>query len=318
MGAAMLAVSSGMRAQEAPSSTAPPAPIVRSAPTPDVQPDQPSVAPPAPAPYNPAIFLKPLPAAQLAFVRQFDGQWSAALYNDRQFHKLLKSAIPDCMFHYGRDMPLDQALDITLSDSRVPVIVHDGRYVLLTGHQGPYLDGRSFLWIDLQEGLVLGGFFFRPTNGEPSPALNIFSRQIREDALGLTELPPEFDEALQGWMNVSHIPPVTARYFINGNNKKILLEHDEDLCAGGNAPFSADECNQMAEDAADIDLNAADYVESTHHATNATAWMLSGEQVAWIQVRNRTCGGLADPIGCRVRMTRERVHVISRPRVPRK
>jgi hypothetical protein len=33
---------------------------------------------------------------------------------------------------------------------------------------------------------------------------------------------------------------------------------------------------QINADAADIDLNAAYYVEQTHHATNATAWMITG------------------------------------------
>ena len=271
--------------------------------------------PPQPeAAYDPSLFLKPLPPAQLAFIAQFSGAPASELYRDKQFHKLLKSFVPDCMFHYGRDMPLDDALDITFDHSRVPVNIQEGRYVLLTGTQGPYLAGRGFLWLDLQQGIFLGGFYFHPTNGEPTPALNIFSRQIREDVLGMAQLPPAFNEALLSWTVRSNIPPVTARYFITGANKKILLEHDENLCAAfeGAVP-SPEDCNRMSEEAADADLNAADYVEQTHHTTNATAWMLSGEQVAWIGVRDRTCGGLADPLGCRVRMTRERVHVISRP-----
>jgi len=58
-------------------------------------------------------------------------------------------------------------------------------------------------------------------------------------------------------------------------------------------------------------MNAASYLEQTHHVTNATAWMITGDdQVAWIQVRDTTCGGVLDPLGCHIRMTRERTHVI--------
>jgi hypothetical protein len=37
----------------------------------------------------------------------------------------------------------------------------------------------------------------------------------------------------------------------------------------------------MNADAADMDVTAAYYLEQTHHATNATAWMIEGDdQVA--------------------------------------
>jgi hypothetical protein len=40
-------------------------------------------------------------------------------------------------------------------------------------------------------------------------------------------------------------------------------------------------CEQMNADAADMDVTAAYYLEQTHHATNATAWMIEGDdQVA--------------------------------------
>lgn len=45
--------------------------------------------------------------------------------------------------------------------------------------QGPCLRGRGFLWFDLDEGIVLGGFYFTPTNGEPTPTLTVFSRQLK-------------------------------------------------------------------------------------------------------------------------------------------
>jgi hypothetical protein len=34
------------------------------------------------------------------------------------------------------------------------------------------------------------------------------------------------------------------------------------------------------------------------------------DQVAWIQVRDSTCRVGPDPLGCRIRLTRERTHLI--------
>jgi uncharacterized protein YecT (DUF1311 family) len=143
--------------------------------------------------------------------------------------------------------------------------------------------------------------------------VTVFSRQLKEDTLRLSQLPPAFAEELSRWSAESSVPPLTTRYFIGGLDEKILLEHDEDYCAPtkGTPARSADQCEQMNADAADIDLNAAYYLEQTNHATNATAWMIVGpDQVAWIQVRDNTCRVGPDRLGCRIRITRERTHVI--------
>ena len=66
----------------------------------------------------------------------------------------------------------------------------------------------------------------------------------------------------------------------------------------------------MNADAADMDVNAAYYVDETNHATNATAWMIGPDQIAWIQVRDSTCGSVRDPLPCRIHMARERTRVI--------
>jgi uncharacterized protein YecT (DUF1311 family) len=266
-----------------------------------------------PANYDKAIFQKPIPSDQLAFLNQFSGMASNDLFRDKQFRKLMHSVIPDCIFHYGRDMPLADALDMVLKGSPLPVRIRDGRYLLVSGRSGPYLAGRGFIWIDLQDGIALGGFYFHPTNGEPTPTVNIFSKQVKEESLKLTQLPPAFAEDLSQWSADSRVPPVTTRYFITGSNKKILLEHDEDYCApvaGTTAP-TANDCQQMNADAADIDVNAAYYLEQTNHVTNATAWMIADpDQVAWLQVRDTTCRVGPDPLICRIRLTRERTRVI--------
>jgi hypothetical protein len=180
---------------------------------------------------QPTASRTPIPSDQLKFLNQFDGAPSKDLIKDKQFRKLMRSVLPDCVFHYGWDMPLADAVDKVIKGSPLPVRIRDGRYVIVAGRMGPYLGGRGFLWIDLQEGIALGGFYFHPTNREPTPSLNIFSRQVKEDALAMSQLPPAFAEDLWQWSAQSRAPLVVTRYFITGANKKILLEHDEDYCA---------------------------------------------------------------------------------------
>lgn len=273
------------------------------------------VAPPSASQHNKAIFLNLIPGDQLAFLKHFAGAPAKDLMRDKQFRKLIaRGVIPNCMFHYGHDMPLSDAIDEVIKGSPDPVRIRDGRYLMVSGLRGPYLAGRGFIWIDLQDGIGLGGFYFRPTNGEPTPTVNIFSRQVNTaDFLPMTQLPPAFYQDLLGWSVDSRVPPVTPRYFITGSKKKILLEHDEDYCAivGGLAVALPPACEQMNADAADVDLNSAYYLEQTHHATNATAWMITGaDMVAWMQFRENTCRVGPDPMRCRVRMTRERTHAI--------
>jgi uncharacterized protein YecT (DUF1311 family) len=102
---------------------------------------------------------------------------------------------------------------------------------------------------------------------------------------------------------------VVTRYFIPDNGKKYVLVHDEDYCDHpANAPAPPqDQCQALNADAADTDVNAAYFMKETHNQANATAWMLGPDQVAWIGVRDRTCGvGLA----CRIRVTRQRTRVL--------
>jgi hypothetical protein len=277
-----------------------------------------SPQPPAPAPkYDPGIFQSPIPGDQLQFLTQFDGVPSNDLIKDGKFRKLLRTVLPDCTFHYGWDMPLANAIDKVIKGSPLPVRVRDGRYAMVAGRMGPYLGGRGFVWIDMQDGIALGGFYFHPTNGEPTPALNIFSKQLKEDTLGMSQLPPAFAEDMLQWSAQSRVPPVVTRYFITGDKRKILLEHDVDYCTppAGAIPPSApppNMCQQMNADAADIDLIAAYYLDQTNHATNATAWMIDPDATAWIQIRDNTCTAGPNPLGCRILMTRERTRLILR------
>jgi uncharacterized protein YecT (DUF1311 family) len=275
------------------------------------EPDE--AAQPPKAVFDPAIFLTKVPGDQLAFLSNYDHSASGDVANDKAFRKLLKTVVPDCMFHYGNDMPLLDSIEMVLKNSKVPVEIRDGRYVTVSGRSGPYLSGKGFMWFDLQSGIALGGFYFHPTNGEPTPTLAVFSKQVKGKYLEMGQLPPAFADKVNQWSADNRVQPVLTRYFLTGRNERVLLSHDEDYCSAANSVSDASnrDCEQLNADAADIDMDAAYYLEQTHNATNATEWMALGEdQIAWGQVRDNTCGSLGDPLPCRIRMAHERTRVI--------
>lgn len=273
-----------------------------------------STTPETQPPPAPAVFLNPIPPDQLAFLNDYAGHPAKEAMKDKRFGKLLKLVIPRSEYHYGRDMPLSEASDAVLGGSKLPVAVRDGRYVMVSGSQGPYLSGKGFLWFDLQTGIALGGVYFHPTNGEPTPTLAIFSRQLQDRSLGLSQLPLAFAEDLSRWVADSKAHWVSPRYFIPENGKKYVLLHDEDYCdhPSNATPPPQDACMQLNAEAADADLNAAYFMQQTHNAANATAWMLLPEQVSWIGLRDRSCGSGPGTLPCRIRITRQHTGVILR------
>ena len=283
---------------------------------PTSEPDlQPALPPPGPPPS--ANFQKLIPTDQLAFLNDYANQPAKALLKDKRFHTLMKQAVSSTEYHYGRDMSLSDAVQTVLDGSMQPVQIRDGRFVTVSGSNGPYLGGRGFLWFDMQTGVALGGFYFHPTNGEPTPTVTVFSRQLTDRDLSMGQLPEPFVEDMEQWAAASRVPEITPRYFIPENGKKYVLEHDEDYCwspSGEPAP-DRDECQQMMADAADDDMNAAYFMQETRNVANATAWMLGPDQIEWLQVRDRTCGPRA--FSCRVRITRERTSALTGHPVPR-
>lgn len=271
--------------------------------------------------FDPAMFGRPIPAAELKGLEELAGGSSGDAWRDKQLKHVLKYIVPGCEFHYGRDMGMGAALDMVMDGSRLPVELIDGRYLVVSGANGPYLAGRGFVWIDLKAGLGLGGFFFRPTNGEPTPTMAVFSRMVSEDQIALSELPPAFVIELAQWSQRVGLPVVTTQYFLTGNNRRELLEHDADYCSAGMTaltPMGSD-CEELNADAADVDEVAAYYLDQVNYKTNATAWMIGDDQREWVAVRERTCGSVADPLACRIRVSREHTHVIlKRPAVRRR
>jgi hypothetical protein len=218
------------------------------------------------------------------------------------------------MYHWGRDMPVLDAVGTVLDGSRYAVQIREGRYLTATGEgrASTGMPGKGFVWIDMQDGQVIAAFFFRPSNGEPTPTLTVLTKQISQDQITMGQLPPAFAFDLNQWTVDARIPVLTTRYFIGGIRERILLEHDEDYCLSADGSMLPPDsgCQQMNADAADTDMTGASYLEQVHYATNATAWMINGpEQVEFIAMRERTCVG-PNALGCQIRVTRERTHTI--------
>lgn len=269
----------------------------------------PNAEPAPPPPPPPVTFQNLIPPAQETFLQSYVGKPARELLKDKQYKTLAKLAIPNTMYHYGYDMSLDNAVANALDGSTMPVTLRDGRYLMISGSNGRYLAGRGFMWFDLQNGVVLGVFYFHPSNGEPTPTLTVFSKQLTETDLSMSQLPPPFSEDLANWASHARTPAVTPRYFIPANGKKYPLLHDEDYCWHPENQPAPDPklCQQLNVEAADVDVNAAYFMKEVHNAANGTAWMLGPDQVAWIGFRESTCGmGL----GCRIRVTRERTRVL--------
>ena len=265
-------------------------------------------------PAPPADFENHIPADQLAFLNGYAGKTAKEIQKDKRFRNLMKLAIPRTTYHYGRDMPLSETVETLLDGAPLPIDIRDGRYAMIASHGGPYLSGKGFLWFDMKEGIALGGVYFHPTNGEPTPTLAIYSRQLKSTSLSMGQLPVAFQQDLAQWILVTDPRWVSTRYFVPENGKKYVLVHDEDYCAGAVSapPVSPEKCEERNAEAADADLNAAYFMAETHNAANATAWMLGPDQVAWISVRETTCG--AAGWACRIRITRQRTRVLIGPR----
>ncbi|MFT4114143.1 hypothetical protein [Silvibacterium sp.] len=278
------------------------------------------MAPPPTLPglhYNLSLFQPAVPAAELDFLRAYAGKSTKELMHNKQFWKLAEdNFLPHCTFHYGYDRPLTEAFDDVVGGSKMPVTILQDRYLVIASDRtSRMLDGRAMLWIDLQDGIGVGAFYFHPTNGEPSPTINVFARQVspgKDNLIEMSQLPPAFVLTMAQWISGSAIPLITPRYFLTGNKRKILLEHDEDYCIApdGTTQPPATQCQQLNAEAADIDVTAAYYLKQVNYATNATAYFLNSFQVSWIAARDGAC--LAGPAlySCRVRMARARVRVI--------
>jgi hypothetical protein len=227
------------------------------------------------------MFQKPIASDQLEFLTDYAGRSANEVVHEPELRNLVGNAVPYAPFHLGLDMPLPDAIESMLAQSSIPVAVREDRYVMITGTRGPNGRGRAFLWIDTHDGLVLGGIFFYPSNGEPTPTLTIFSRQLNQPSLRMSQLPTAFAQDLNQWTALVGVPPITTRYFINASSEKRVLAHDEDFCkreSGMAAPTSA-ACRQMNAEAAHIDLVASHFLSQTNYASNSTMRMVTATTI---------------------------------------
>src|ERR1700690_665218 len=65
-------------------------------------------------PPPPVVFQNPIPSDQLAFLSSYAGQRTKDLEKDKRFRSLMKATVPRTEYHYGRDMPLTEAIDNAL------------------------------------------------------------------------------------------------------------------------------------------------------------------------------------------------------------
>jgi uncharacterized protein YecT (DUF1311 family) len=269
------------------------------------------------APPPPANFKNPIPADQLAFLRDYANRSSKEIRKDKRFKNLEKQVTESTGYFYHGSKPLSDVRDTVLDNQPLPITVRDDRYVMVASAGGgdSHNFPRGFLWFDIQTGIGLGGIYFRPTNGEPTPTLTIYSRQLTDTSLSMGQLPPEFYEDFGQWAQAAGVKSISPRYFIPDNNKKYALIHDEDFCAHPDNEPAPEGCEDMNADAADVDMNAAYFMQETHYASDASAWMLTPDQVAWLAVRDRTCVG-PNGVACRIRVTRQRTAVLTGHPVP--
>ena len=179
--------------------------------------------------FHDGLFQKTIPSDQLGFLNDYAGRPANDVLREQKLRELVAAVVPYAPFHLGLDMPLPHALESMLSVSQIPVEVRDSRYVMVTGIRGQGGRGRAFVWVDMQQGVALGGIFFYPSNGEPTPTLTIFSSEVNQSSLGFNQLPPAFVQDLTRWAVAEGLPPVTTRYFINASSQKTVLAHDEDF-----------------------------------------------------------------------------------------
>jgi hypothetical protein len=229
---------------------------------------------PSSPPLDRAIFQKSITRNQLEFLIDYAGRPAYEVVRERRLRELVNLVVPYTPFHFGLDMPLPNAIEAILSGSPTPVEIRDGRYMMVST-QGGRGAARGFIWLDMQEGIALGGIFFHPTNGEPTPTLTLFSKQVKQDSVDMGQLPVAFAQDLSQWAATAGIPPITTRYFINASSEKIVLAHDEDFCrrAEGMPALPEDVCKQMNANAAEVDIKAAHFLDQTHYASNATMRM---------------------------------------------
>lgn len=223
-------------------------------------------------------FTSPISGSQLAFLNVYAGRPANDADGKHSVKTLVSMVVPYTPYHFGVDFPLPQVLNTLLLNEPQPIEIRDGRYAMMSGARNAIQRRAGLLWVDMREGFSLGAIYFEPANGEPSPTLTIFSRQLDRRTVRMSQLPRAFVEDLSRWAAREGVPSITTRYFIGASGDKYVLAHDENYCAGAEgmrAAFPKSVCKKMNAQAALIDMTATRFMEQTHNASNATMHMIA-------------------------------------------
>jgi uncharacterized protein YecT (DUF1311 family) len=186
------------------------------------------------------------------------------------------------------------------------------RFAMLSACDAPACTGaRAFVWVDTDRGVEFGGIEFAPSNGEPTPTLTLFSKQVVDPVTKRIQLPADFVEDLGTWTRASRRRTTPARYFINGQGLKTVVVHDENNCTGADrSSLAATLCSSMNLDAADQDLAAAYYLLYNSFANGTTMRSaVKADEDKWVLDRKTACGLANDgpALACRLKAASERV-----------
>ncbi|HEY6357721.1 MAG TPA: hypothetical protein VIX35_05730, partial [Vicinamibacterales bacterium] len=222
----------------------------------------------APSACGPALRCTAIDADHFQWVKDLSGESTHDATLAGHFSDLVLDVSPDATYHFHFDMPVGSALRAILRGAGEPVTIRANRFAMLSACDTPTCTGaRAFVWVDTEHGVEIGGIEFEPSNGEPTPTLTLFSKQVLDPVTKRVQLPADFIEDLATWTRVSRRRATPARYFINGQGVKTVLAHDEDNCHGADqSSLAATLCRSLNVDAAEQDLAAAYYLLSNSFA----------------------------------------------------
>jgi hypothetical protein len=223
-------------------------------------------------------FTSSISRSQFAFLKDYAGRAASDADGKQKVRMLVGVVAPYTPYHFGTDFPLPQVLSTLLLNEPQPIEIRDARYAMMSGIRNAIHKRAGFLWVDMREGFALGAIYFDPSNGEPSPTVTIFSRQLDRKTVRMSHLPRAFVEDLSRWAALEELPPITTRYFIGASGDKYVLKHEENFCEhseGVATPSPKGVCEKMNAQAAIIDMTATRFLEQTHNASNATIKMIA-------------------------------------------
>ena len=268
------------------------------------------------SPCGPNLRCTTIDPERFTWVRDLAGGSSHDATMAGHFPDLIADVSPDVPYHFHLDMALGNALRVVLRGTAEPVVIRVTRFVTLAACDTPTCSGaRGLIWIDTLKGIEIGGIEFAPSNGEPTPTLTLFSKQVQDPVTRRAQLPADFIEDLATWARRSRSRGPAARYFVNGQGLKTVVAHDEDNCHGADqSSLEGTLCRSQNMDAADQDLAAAYYLLFNSFAEGSTMRAaLKTDEDKWVADRRTSCGAGADgpTLACRLKTTRDRVTALT-------